>query len=155
MGKRLGIDTQDVAVGKDVGAGRLHGGCAQAAAPVRLGDVVAELGGAPVDVRPARGAYAAHALAALRYGKGEDAPRLRGQHGRDELARVILGIGGGQPVAQVVQYMGLSRNLARAGASPGCQGRIIFSMLSPPYAFTAYLTSKPGCPSSLNGKFTG
>ena len=57
MGKRLGIDAQDVAVGKDVGAGRLHGGRAQAAAPVRLGDVVAELGGAPVDVRPARGAY--------------------------------------------------------------------------------------------------
>lgn len=115
MGKRLGIDTQDVAVGKDVGAGRLHGGCAQAAAPVRLGDVVAELGGAPVDVRPARGAYAAHALAALRYGKGEDAPRLRGQHGRDELARVILGIGGGQPVAQVVQYMGVIEEPRQGG----------------------------------------
>ena len=68
-----------------------------------------------MDVRPARGGYAAHALAALRYGKGEDAPRLRGQHGRDELARVILGIGGGQPVAQVAQYMGVIEEPRQGG----------------------------------------
>ena len=105
VGEGLGIDTQDIGCIKDNPAELPDSLRHNAPAPVFLCQIVAQLCRLPMDVALPESSDAAHSPIIDGDGIGKGAFFIRGEHCADIVPGVLLGVGVGQSIPQIVQNL--------------------------------------------------